>query len=335
MTDFTTGTVDVPAVGKVKKRYLAIPAGLAAVYVAYRWYASRQAAADAPQASDGTYSTPDTSEYGLSTTGGATNVTGNTGSVVTDGTAAGAIDDNAEWTQKAVERLGNQGYDGQVVTAALGEFLARRALDKSEATIARAALAMTGQPPVGGPFSVIEEAGTSTGTLAAPTGLKVTATSSGAVSLSWNPVDGAASYEVFRSGASANAIRAAGTTATVQGLQPNTTERFQVAAVGSTGKSGPRSAAVSGKTKAVTLTKPTGLKASAVTKSSFRVSCSPVSGATYYRWYVNGAASGASDQPYRDFTGLKSKTTYSITVAADTTTQSPSAGSAALRVKTK
>src|SRR5690606_7003819 len=103
----------------------------------------------------------------------------------------------------------------------------------------------------------------------------------------------------------------------------------------STGKSGPKSSSVTGKTARVTLAKPTGLKASSITKSSFRVTCGKVAGAQYYRWYLNGKASGASDQPYRDFTGLTANTTYKVTVAADTTNQTPGPQSAALSVKTK
>lgn len=338
MAEILQGDVKVPVIGKTKKAWIMIPAGLAGVYVAYRWYAASKEDAAPDPGADGLYSTGDLSEYGLSTTGGAYNPTGNTGSTVTDGTNPDSIDTNAEWTNKAVELLGNAGYDSAVVYAALGEFLARRALDKNEASIARAALAAAGQPPVNGPFSVIEEATTGgTGTLPAPTGLKVTATTSTSVSLSWNKVSGAGYYRVYRSGSSTNvgATDGANNTITIGGLQPNTEYGFQVAADTTTGKPGPKSSTVKGRTKAVTLAKPSGLKASAVTKSSFRVSCTKVAGAQYYRWYVNGKSVGASDQPYRDFTGLKSKTTYRVTVAADTTNQTPGPQSNPLSVKTK
>ncbi|WP_333746433.1 hypothetical protein, partial [Streptomyces sp. IBSBF 2950] len=116
-----------------------------------------------------------------STAGGPFNVGGNNGSSVTDGTAPDAIDDNAEWTQRAVELLANAGYDPAVVYAALGEFLARRALDKTEATIARAAIAAAGEPPVGRPWTVIEESATGTGTLPAPGGLKASGITSSSV----------------------------------------------------------------------------------------------------------------------------------------------------------
>lgn len=337
MPEFLEGTVDVPGAGKLKKVYIYVPAGLAAVYVGWRWYQAKQDAAAAPDASSGTYTSPDLTEAGLNTAGGSTDVTGNTGSTSTDATNPNSIDDNAEWTQKAAELLGNAGYDTATVYAALGEFLARRSLDKSEASIARAALAAAGQPPVGGPFPVLEAAATGTTTLKAPTGVKVTAVTGSSVTLAWDPVEGAGYYRAYRSGASTNvgSTDAANHSLTVSGLQPNTTYQFQVAADTTLGKPGPKSSSVTAKTSATKLAKPTGLKASAIKSTSFRVTCHKVTGATYYRWYLNGHPSGASDQPYRDFTGLKHNTTYSVTVAADTTNQTPGPVSSALRVKTK
>jgi hypothetical protein len=334
MTEFMAGTVDAPGIGKVQKKYILIPAGLAGVYVAWRWYQASKGS-DAPAGSDGLYTSDDLSEYGLSTTGGATTVTGNTGNTSTDATSPNVIDDNAEWTQKAVELLGNAGFDSATVYAALGEFLARRSLDKSEASIARAALAAAGQPPVNGPYSVVESATAGTTALPAPTGLKVVSTTTTSATLSWNKVDGAGYYRAYRSGASTNVGATDGTTITISGLSPNTSYSFAVAADTTTNKPGAKSAPVTAKTKAVTLAKPSGLKASAVTKSSARVTCNKVAGATYYRWYLNGNSVGSTDAPYRDFTGLKSRTSYRVSVAGDTTNQSPGPQSSALTVKTK
>jgi hypothetical protein len=336
MPEFMQGDVDVPGAGKVKKAYLYVPAGLAVAYIAWRWYQAKQDQAAAPASTDGTYTTPDTSEYGASTAGGATSVGGNTGATETDATSSTAIDTNAEWTQKAAELLGNAGYDTATVYSALGEFLARRALDKSEATIARAALAAVGQPPTGGPYSVIEEAGTNTGTLPAPTNVRSWGTHSDTqIGMQWDAVPGAAHYRIYTAGNTEPIGDSLDTKWQGRGLKPNTSYTFYVRAVGTTGKMGGNSSNFVSKTSPVKLSRPTGLKASAVTKSSFRVSCTPVKGATYYRWYVNGHSSGASDRPYRDFTGLKHNTTYSVAVAADTTNQNPGPTSSALRVKTK
>ena len=336
MPEFMEGTADVPGIGKLKKRYILIPAGIAGAYVAWRWYQSRQAP-EVPPGADGMYASGDLSEYGLSTTGGPTTVTGNTGSTVTDATSATAIDTNAEWTGAAVERLTNQGYDGATVLAALGEFLARRSLDASEATIARAALAAAGQPPVGGPYSVLEEATATTGTLPAPSHVRgwssVTQTQIG---IQWDAVPGASHYEIYRADVPTENIGSSmDTVFWARGLQPNTPYAFYVVAVGSTGKRGARSGTYSAKTSPVALTKPTGLKSSAVTRSSFRVSVTPVKGATYYRWYLGGTQVGNSDRPYRDFTGLKPGTAYRVSVAADTTNQAQGPASAPITVTTK
>lgn len=336
MPDFMEGTADVPGVGKIKKRYILIPAGVAGAYVAWRWYQANQDANNTDTTASGLYSSEDLSDYGLSTTGGSTTVTGNTGSTTTDATTD-AIDTNAEWTNKAIELLTNQGYDGATVAAALGDFLARRALDKTEATIARAALAVAGQPPVNGPFSVIEEAGTSTGTLPAPTNLKAWGTpTTTQVGMQWDTVSGALHYRIYRSDQGDEPIGdSVDTKFNAKGLSPHHSYSFFVRAVGTTNKLGGKSNVITLKTTDVKLSKPTGLKASAVTKTSFRVTCTKVTGAQYYRWYINGKASGASDQPYRDFTGLHANTTYHITVAADTTNQTPGPASSALSVKTK
>lgn len=337
MPEFLQGTVDAPVIGRVKKRYLFIPAGLAGAYVAWRWYqASRDAAQPDPGAS-GMYSTDDLSEYGLSTTGGAAPAGGNTGSTVTDGTNPNAIDDNTEWTAKAVERLTNQGYDGQVVTAALGEFLARRSLDPSEAAIARAALAVAGQPPVGGPYSVLEAA-TSAGSsaaLPAPAGLRVTATGSNSVNLAWSPVTGAMEYGVWTTGTGTMSVRATQASVTVYGLKPNMRYGFQVAAIGSTGKVGAKTATVYGTTKNVALTRPATPSISALTRTSFRASVPEVKGATRYQWYLSGREVPGSDVPYRDFTGLKPNTKYAVGVKADAQGQGGGPMSATRNVTTK
>lgn len=339
MPEFMEGTVDVPAAGRIKKVYLYVPAGIAVVYIGWRWYQAKQdTTAAADDGSSGLYTSSDLSDYGLSTTGGTTDITGNTGSTTTDATG-NAIDTNSEWTQEAVELLGNAGYDASTVYAALGEFLARRSLDASEATIARAALAAAGQPPVNGPFSVIEEAGSGTGTLAAPTNLRTwDKTTTSQIGMQWDAVPTALHYRIYRTDLGTEPIGDSfDTKFWAKGLAANHAYSFYVTAIGTTGKEGGKSSVFTAKTSPVTLTKPTGLKSSAVTKTSFRVTCNKVTGAGYYRWYINGTPYGPSDagNPYRDFTGLKPNTSYRITVAADTTNQSPGPQSGALTVKTK
>lgn len=333
MTEILQGDVDVPGLGKTKKLWIYGGLGLAGSYVAWRWYQASRESEPEPGA-DGLYSSDDLSEYGLSTTGGATAVGGNSNSS-TDATNPNTIDDNAEWTNKAVEILTNAGYDPAVVHGALGEFLARRAMDKTEATIARASIAAVGQPPTNGPFSVIEEASTDTGTLSAPSGLKV-APSSDKATVSWNAVNGASHYLMYRSDQAVVAPqKVGGTNNTMYNLDANRDYKVQVSAVGTTGKEGPKSGQVSFKTSSVKLGRPTGLRASNQTKTSFRVSCSSVPGAQYYQWHLNGRLAGVSDKPVRDFTALKPGTSFKVTVAADTTSQNPGPVSSSITVSTK
>ncbi|MFD7923363.1 PHB depolymerase family esterase [Streptomyces sp. NPDC059740] len=84
------------------------------------------------------------------------------------------------------------------------------------------------------------------GTLPAPTGLKVTATTDTGASLSWNPVSGASSYTVHRNGTKAGTATA--TSFTDTGLTAGTTYAYTVAATGSDGRTGSPSAAVSATT---------------------------------------------------------------------------------------
>ncbi|MFJ6530885.1 fibronectin type III domain-containing protein [Streptomyces longwoodensis] len=335
MPDFIPeGSVNVPVAGRIKKAYIYVPAAAAAAYVGWRWYRSGKDSAEAPAGSDGMYSSPDLSDYGLSTTGGAAPVTGNQGSVVTDG-SGGALTTNDAWTDKAVEKLTNQGYDGQAVLAALGEFLARRSLDPSEARIARAALAAAGQPPVGGPYSVIEAATTGTATPAAPSGLRATAHTDHSVNLAWNTAPGITQYAVYRSDTGNMAVRAGAGSTSVYGLKPNTSYTFTVAAVGSTGKIGPKSNAVTVKTSAARVAQASTPTVSAITRTSFRATTKALAGASRYRWLVNGREVRSTEVPWIDLTGLKPNTTYAVAVLGDDPGAVAGAKSGTRSVKTK
>ncbi|AWT45199.1 MULTISPECIES: chitinase [Streptomyces] len=69
----------------------------------------------------------------------------------------------------------------------------------------------------------------------APAGLSVSGTTSSSVSLSWNGVTGAASYNVYRDGTKVTSV--SGTSATVSGLAASTSYSFQVTAVNAAGES--------------------------------------------------------------------------------------------------
>ncbi|MCK1823355.1 glycoside hydrolase family 18 protein [Streptomyces sp. XM83C] len=79
----------------------------------------------------------------------------------------------------------------------------------------------------------------------APAGLSVSGTTSSSVSLAWNAVSGAASYNVYQGGTKVTSVT--GTSATVSGLAASTSYSFQVTAVNAAGES-PKSTPVTATT---------------------------------------------------------------------------------------
>ena len=336
------GQVDVPVVGSVDKRVLIGIGGVAAVFVGWRWYSSRNAAAYDPAAAavdpgmedpgvlpsvsgavsgSNSYGLPD----GSTTTGG-----GGTDSYGFTGTT------NTQWTQYAANQLSQAGDTwsyGTVVTA-LGAFIANKPLTTAQQQIVQAAIAVAGYPPEGS--HVVIPGGDATITVA-PTGVKVTATTNTTATLSWNAVAGASGYRIYRSGVSQVVGVANGTGGEVGGLEPNTSYSFQVAAFTGSGQIGPKSSSATGKTKAVSLKAPTGVKVSSVAATAATVSWTKVPGATSYRIYVNGNVRGAADGGLNTnrITGLSKKTKYQVRVAADTTNQPPGPLSSTVTFTTK
>ncbi len=174
------------------------------------------------------------------------------------------------------------------------------------------------------------------GQLAAPGGLKVTATSANTVSLSWDAVPGAGNYQVFEGGVAANVGSSWDTTAVIGGLQFNRSYTFTVAAgqIG-TEATGQASAPVKATTATVTLAAPTGLKVTSATATTLVVAAGAVPFADHYLWYVDGVAHGSSDNPTYTIRGLKGKTHYQLAVAADTITTVPGPNSATITGTTR
>ncbi|MFD7293588.1 PHB depolymerase family esterase [Streptomyces sp. NPDC059897] len=94
--------------------------------------------------------------------------------------------------------------------------------------------------------------GETPGTLPAPTGLKVSGTTDTTASLTWNAVDGAASYEVYRGGSKVGTATSASYTDT--GLATGTAYAYTVAAVDAEGAAGAKSAPVTATTGGFTPT---------------------------------------------------------------------------------
>lgn len=169
--------------------------------------------------------------------------------------------------------------------------------------------------------------GSATPTLSAPTELYATPASSGSIGLSWNSVNGATRYYVYKSESPSSSMASDGgstklTSITVTGLKPNTEYYFWVTASDDTATSS-YSSPVRERTTA-TPSAPIGVNATTISASSVRVSWNSVSGATGYAVYKseNESSSTASiashtTSTYTVVTGLKANTKYYFWVKAN------------------
>ena len=162
----------------------------------------------------------------------------------------------------------------------------------------------------------------------APTGVTATATSSDSIMVSWNEVDGADGYNVYRGSSAFGTYVWMGdvysTSYTDTGLSANTTYYYRIDARGiddapmseyafaTTSSSGSGGGPI-----------PTGVTATATSSSSITVSWDPISGVVFYNIYRSSSASGTytyigqgqSSTSYTD-TGLSANTTYYYKVTA-------------------
>lgn len=219
-------------------------AALAVGYVGYRWYANKGA--------DAGGETGTTSDVGgsLLDTGGAIGgaASGNTQYAGTTTNTGNVVSTNVAWVADAVDKLsGTGGWSASAVYQALGHFLDKKPLNQTEQNIVSAAIAASGNPPQGGPYTIIAQV-TPTN-LAAPTGLHAVSVSKTGVKLAWNKVTGASYYRVYRSGVSTNVGAGGSTDRTIGGLSPNHKYQFWVTSVSSTGKESTKSAPITVTTK--------------------------------------------------------------------------------------
>lgn len=324
--------IDVPKVGPVPKKAL-IGVGVAvAGFLAWRYYRAGSGATSVEEgADDAGYEDGGT----IPAVEGATDWYGSGSSSTGDTTSSTpqTLTTNAAWSQYASNQLiALDVASGQAIGEALGNYLAGRPLTAAQQSIVQAAIAYAGYPPVG---THVVVPGGDTEIKVAPSGLKVIGQSANSVTLEWVAVAGASFYDVYRSGAASNAVRSNGTRATISGLNSNSSYTFQVAAVSGAGAAGPKSSSVTGKTSAVSLAKPATPSVSGITATGAKVSVARVSGATGYRWYVNGRLDGATDAPAHTISGLKRSTKYGVSVRADTATQGPGPESARRSFTTK
>lgn len=159
-----------------------------------------------------------------------------------------------------------------------------------------------------------------------PSGLKVNSTSTSKVKLSWDKVEGATGYKIYRYDESAQKWKSVKMTTasscTVSSLSSSTTYKFRVRAYKKTGNSYIYSSPTSAVKTTTVPDKVTGLSVSSVTSSSAVLSWSAVKGATGYRIfrynpstekYVRVATT--KNTSYK-LTSLSTATAYKIKVKA-------------------
>lgn len=256
------GTVKLPGVGTVQKKYVVAGGGVVAAIVFYVWWNGRQGNAGTAGTAEagepvGDELLEDTS--GVPATDYVPPVVQNPPPVVDE---QGVITNNAQWAQAAVAALTDVGVDTLAASAAVGRYLAGMALSPTAADIIRQAVALVGEPPVGEhpiklepvtgtPPPVPGQTGSKGKALPAPTGLKTwgNGPSKQTVPLTWNKVTGADYYRIYRAGVAFNVGSSEDTQTTIGGLKAGTSYTFHVRAIGDDGAYGPASAKLTVKTK--------------------------------------------------------------------------------------
>jgi hypothetical protein len=258
------GDVDVPVVGRTKKAYVAVAAGLVAGLVGYAYWRRRQDAA--------TSSSLDAADGGLyvdTRTGSALpsdtfhnpapdNADGQSGTGIGGDSIWQAPHTDQEWSQQAVDRLSwlEPGYVAMVV----GKYLARQPVTTDEAGVIRELWGLIGHPPSNQPIiPVTSSTPAPTPTpkpapkpgpvkMVAPTGLHATSATKTSIALNWAPVKDAIGYRLYV-GAHQRGSTVLYSAGTVRDLHPDTTYILYVAAVFPGNKLGPKSKALRARTK--------------------------------------------------------------------------------------
>lgn len=301
-------TVDVPAVGHVKRQYVYVGVALVAGIVGYAWWRNASAPATVPA-----YDESDLTTDGITdTAGGSAGGSANSGGLSVDTSTTPHTD--AEWAQLANEGLAGS-FDGAALATALGAYLTHQPLTGDQQAIVRAAIGLVGYPP-GGHYELLTGGGSTPSALTEPKSVKQSGSTATSVTLTWTAVAGADSYRVYRSGVTSNIGASADNKITVGGLEPAHSYKVHVRALAGS-KQGPPSLPVAVKTAGAKLKAPTSLKAT-TTRTSVHLSWKPVAGADGYRVYRNGVASnvGASRDSSITVSGLKPHTKYTFSVAA-------------------
>jgi hypothetical protein len=238
-------TMQVPAVGKVKRQWVFAGLALSAGIVGYAYWArSRLPAEEAPGEGDaygGEQWSPD-AYAGATEPGGST----------VEPVEGAAPLTNADWAQRVTDLLEGAGFERTFAATTIGKYLSGNPLTLSEKLLIQTAIALLGYPPAGAlPIVSAPDTPTTTPpatTLARPGGVRKisSARRGGGATLvvGWTQVAGATSYDIYLNGTPRATSHATyRTLGSVTPLRRGTTYRIKVRARAGT-KVGPFSAEV-------------------------------------------------------------------------------------------
>lgn len=324
-------TVTLPKVGEVKKTYLYGTGAAVAAFVGWRWWQAGQSSAAVdttavPADSSGTIGADIGSGAGgyYGTPSAASDTTVDTTTVTT----------NAQWFQAAVDYLEGVGIDRNTASTALGLYLDHKALTTTQQGYVRTALGSMGNPPTG-TYTLIEAPDTSPSALTAPKNVKVTPKDASTLTVSWDAVAGASSYQLFRDSVKENVGTSTDRVQTVGGLTPGSTHTVYVAAANASGKIGPKSTGVKAKTTSPKLSAPKKPVPRGVTRTSLTLTWGAVPGADRYEVYRNGHAIASLQSTALPQSDLHPNTTYTyqVVTVAPGGTKSPKSPTATAKTK--
>jgi nucleoid-associated protein YgaU len=139
-------TVEIPKIGKLKKEYVVAGVAVVGGVVGYAWWRHRtDSAAPVPTAA------PPTGDY-VNPNPGVTSGSQNTNAVPAD-----VITTNDQWTQHALDMLAKYtSYDSHFAAQALAKWLGHLGLTADEKVLVITARGLAGDPPVGGPYPILD-----------------------------------------------------------------------------------------------------------------------------------------------------------------------------------